>query len=392
MQQIILLDREREHLLPIVFTRSIGDIRIGILTIREKWEKYTNAAINLKTAEYLQNKYTLPQTTEETLWIDARILPNKDLVSEILKLEINQILIYDNNFIAVRSKNYSENILNSQIQNNINCKIYNEDIKFIKRTWDIFSLNGEEIIKDFELLTRNRQSENIPDYVYAKRRDNIFIEKGVKLSPCSLDAEGGSIYLGENSEIMDFATIKGPVVLGEHSQIKAGAKIYGNTTIGPHCKIAGELNNVIFQAYSNKAHEGFIGNAYIGEWCNIGADSNNSNLKNTYEKIKMWNYALNSFEDTGLQFAGLIMGDHTKLGINTMLNTGTVIGCSCNIFGAGFPRTFIPSFRWGGASGLQIYDFNKAILTAANMMHRRDKSLSNVDIEILKWIFDKETF
>ncbi len=391
MQQIILLDREREHLLPIVFTRSIGDIRIGILTIREKWEKYTNAAINLKTAEYLQNKYTLPQTTEETLWIDARILPNKDLVNEILKLEINQILIYDNNFIAVRSKNYSENIINSQIQNNINCKIYNEDIKFIKRTWDIFSLNGEEIIKDFELLTRNRQSENIPNFVYAKRRDNIFIEKGVKLSPCSLDAEGGSIYLGENSEIMDFATIKGPVVLGEHSQIKAGAKIYGNTTIGPHCKIAGELNNVIFQAYSNKAHEGFVGNAYIGEWCNIGADSNNSNLKNTYKKIKMWNYALNSYEDTGLQFAGLIMGDHTKLGINTMLNTGTVIGCSCNIFGAGFPRTFIPSFRWGGASGLQIYDFNKAILTATNMMSRRDKVLSSIDINILKWIFDKET-
>jgi UDP-N-acetylglucosamine diphosphorylase/glucosamine-1-phosphate N-acetyltransferase len=392
MQQIILLDREREHLLPIVFTRSIGEIRIGILTIREKWEKYTNAAINLKTAEYLQNKYTLPQTTEETLWIDARILPNKDLVNEILKLEINQILIYDNNFIAVRSKNYSENIINSQIQNNINCKIYNEDIKFIKRTWDIFSLNGEEIIKDFELLTRNRQSENIPNFVYAKRRDNIFIEKGVKLSPCSLDAEGGCIYLGKNSEIMDFATIKGPVALGEHSQIKAGAKIYSNTTIGPHCKIAGELNNVIFQSYSNKAHEGFIGNAYIGEWCNIGADSNNSNLKNTYEKIKMWNYALNSYEDTGLQFAGLIMGDHTKLGINTMLNTGTVIGCSCNIFGAGFPRTFIPSFRWGGASGLQIYDFNKAILTATNMMYRRDKVLSNVDIEILKWIFDKETF
>ena len=391
MQQIILLDREREHLLPIVFTRSIADIRIGILTIKEKWGKYTNAAINLKTAEYLQNKYTLPQTTDETLWIDARTLPSKDLVNEILKLEINQILIYNNNFIAARSKNYSENNINSQIHNNINCKIYNEDIKLIKRTWDIFSFNGEEIIKDFELLTHNRQSENIPDYVYAKRRDNIFIEKGVRLSPCSLDAEEGSIYLGENSEIMDFATIKGPVALGEHSQIKAGAKIYGNTTIGPHCKIAGELNNVVLQAYSNKAHEGFIGNAYIGEWCNIGADSNNSNLKNTYEKIKMWNYALNTYENTGLQFAGLIMGDHTKLGINTMLNTGTVIGCSCNIYGAGFPRTFIPSFRWGGASGWQIYDFNKAILTATNMMYRRGKVLSSIDIDILKWIFDRET-
>jgi len=225
MQQIILLDREREHLLPIVFTRSIADIRIGILTIKEKWEKYTNAAINLKTAEYLQNKYTLPQTTDETLWIDARTLPSKDLVNEILKLEINQILIYNNNFIAVRSKTYSENNINSQIHNNINCKIYNEDIKLIKRTWDIFSFNGEEIIKDYELLTHNRLSENIPDYVYAKRRDNIFIEKGVRLSPCSLDAEEGSIYLGENSEIMDFATIKGPVALGEHSQIKAGAKI-----------------------------------------------------------------------------------------------------------------------------------------------------------------------
>lgn len=390
MQDIILIDIDRDHLLPIVFTRSIGDIRVGILTIKEKWQKYTNANIFLYTTEYLQNKYSLPQTTDETIWIDARILPDKGLVKEILKLDKDQILINNGAFVAVRTKNYSKELINNNIQNNINYQIYNGQIKLIQRTWDIFSFNGEEINKDFELLTHNRQSEAIPDYVFTKRKDKIFLEKGVKLSVCSLDAEQGNIYLGENSEIMDFAVIKGPLSLGEYSQIKAGAKIYGNTTIGPHCKIGGEVNNVVFQAYSNKAHDGFMGNAFIGEWCNIGADTNNSNLKNTYDKIQMWNYALDRYENTGLQFAGLIMGDHTKLGINTMLNTGTVIGCSCNIFGAGFPRTFIPSFRWGGASGFKIYNFDQAINTAKNMMMRREITITSLDIEILKYIFELE--
>lgn len=392
MQQIILIDRYREHLLPIVFTKPIAEIRVGIMTIKEKWEKYTNAKVDILSADYLKNKFPTPETDQDTIWIDARILPNSNLARTVLNIDKKQLLIDTNgDFVALRNKEFLNVLHNNELDSGINHVIYQDEIELIKKTWDIFTHNGNEIKKDFLLLTNGRDSAKIPDYVYATKVENIFLEPGVKLSPCSLDAEDGPIYLGKNSEILDFATIKGPFAILEHSQIKIGAKIYGNSTIGPQCKVGGEINNVVFQSYSNKAHDGFIGNAYIGEWCNIGADSNNSNLKNTYEKVKMWNYAINAYENTGLQFAGLVMGDHTKLAINTMLNTGTVIGCSCNIFGAGFPRTFIPSFRWGGAGGFRVYDFDKAISTASNMMNRRDKKLSETDIEILKYVFEKET-
>jgi UDP-N-acetylglucosamine diphosphorylase/glucosamine-1-phosphate N-acetyltransferase len=247
-----------------------------------------------------------------------------------------------------------------------------------------------EIEADFALLTAGRKSAPLSETVSVLSRENVFVEEGFSGEYFTLNASTGPVFLGKGSEIMEGSVIRGPLALGSHSTVKLAAKIYGPTTIGPHCKAGGEINNSVLQGFSNKGHDGFLGNAVVGEWCNLGADTNNSNLKNNYTEVKVWNYPSNRFIRTGLQFCGLIMGDHSKTGINTMLNTGTVAGVSANIFGSGFPRNFIPSFSWGGAAGLVDYKLEKAFETMEEVMRRRDLELTETDKVIFRHIF-KET-
>ena len=374
---VILFDSNRSNFYPLSYTRPISEFRIGILTIKEKWTHYYKN-ISTKTEDYLVSKYPI-RKQKENLWIDASVLPSKELKTELDSLRNGELLESNGKIIAFKNLNYSFKNLNK-----INTSIL---VNSIENICDIFSDNGREIEADFKLLTKARKSQKISDTntVIGK---HIFVEKGAKISCSILNAENGPIYIGKNTEIMEGAIIRGPFAMGENAVLKMGAIIYGPTTLGPHCKVGGEVNNSVFFGYSSKAHDGFLGNSVIGEWCNLGADTNNSNLKNNYTEIKLWNYEMERFKKTGLQFCGLIMGDHSKCGINTMFNTGTVIGVSANIFGSGFPRNFVPSFSWGGASGFQVYKLPKVFEVASKVFERRKLDFDENEQNILSEVYD----
>ena len=381
----ILFDSDvRNALLPFTYTRPVAEIRIGILTIREKWEFFLGFTTTTITEEYLEAKYPMVELNENIL-INASFLPTKNLVNQVKKLSKNQAIFQGEQVVAFFTSDTQENVdFDSYEQLE-----FQEDLIQIKNTSDIFSLNDKAIQADFDLLTEGRISQPIPDGVHTIQKKNIFIEQGAIISFSSLNASKGPIYIGKDSEIMEGCLVRGPFALGENSILKMGTKVYGATTLGPYCKVGGEINNSVLFGYSSKGHEGFLGNSVLGEWCNIGADSNSSNLKNNYAEVKLWNYENERFTNTGLQFCGLIMGDHSKCGINTMFNTGTVVGVSANIFGSGFPRNFIPSFSWGGAAGFTIYQMKKVIEVAKVVMKRRDLELSETDISILQHVFDE---
>ncbi|MDG1980414.1 MAG: GlmU family protein [Flavobacteriaceae bacterium] len=381
----ILFDSDvRNALLPFTYTRPVAEIRIGILTIREKWEFFLGFTTTTITEEYLEAKYPMVELNENIL-INASFLPTKNLVNQVRKLSKNQAIFQGEQIVAFFTSDTQENVdFDSYEQLK-----FQEDLIQIKHTSDIFSLNDKAIQADFDLLTEGRTSQPIPDGVHTIQKQNIFIEQGATVSYSSLNASKGPIYIGKDSEIMEGCLVRGPFALGESSILKMGTKVYGATTVGPFCKVGGEINNSVLFGYSSKGHEGFLGNSVLGEWCNIGADSNSSNLKNNYAEVKLWNYENERFTNTGLQFCGLIMGDHSKCGINTMFNTGTVVGVSANIFGSGFPRNFIPSYSWGGAAGFTIYQMKKVIEVAKVVMKRRDLELSETDISILQHVFDE---
>jgi UDP-N-acetylglucosamine diphosphorylase/glucosamine-1-phosphate N-acetyltransferase len=265
---------------------------------------------------------------------------------------------------------------------------YTDEVSLVDFPWKVFSLNGQEIQADFKLITSGRSSAQLSDTVRLLHPDKIFAEPGFSGEFITLNATNGPIYLGSDTEIMEGSSIRGPFALCEGSVVKMAARLYGPTTIGPYSKVGGEISNSVLQANSNKAHDGFLGNAVIGEWCNLGADTNNSNLKNNYGEVKIWNYPEKQYISSGRQFCGLIMGDHSKCGINTMFNTGTVVGVSANIFGPGFPSSFVPSFSWGGASGFTTYRMEKVLETASLVLSRRELQLSSDDRDILAYIFD----
>jgi UDP-N-acetylglucosamine diphosphorylase/glucosamine-1-phosphate N-acetyltransferase len=381
---------QRQNLLPFTFTRPVGNLRIGILTINEKWEKYLpECPIGFKTASYLSEKFH-GNFSVNSILINGSICPNPALIEEIKKLKSpGDALVWGNQMLAVylepaQIENFEENI------SQYNCiETSSTDILQINYSYDLFSKNGEALQKDFDLITKGRKSQPIPEGNQYVAAENIFIEEGAKVQFSILNASTGPIYIGKNAEIMEGCKIRGPFAMCEDSGLKMDAKIYGATTLGPHCKVGGEVNNVIFYAYSNKGHDGFVGNAVIGEWVNMGADTNNSNLKNTYDEVKLWSYSTEKFEKTGLTFCGLMMADHAKCGINTMFNTGTVVGVGANIFGAGFPRNFIPSFSWGGAQGFDTFALNKFYKTAEAMCKRRNVAFTEVDKEIYKTIFEQ---
>lgn len=374
----------RKALLPFTFTRPVADIRVGILTIREKWEKYLGYTTTTLTEEYLSEKFPMVEM-EENIMINSAFLPNDIMVEMIKSLEKNQAIVKGEEIIAFYTNDTQEEI-DFEDYDLID---YEGDCISIENTWDIFSKNDIALREDFELLTEGRASQPIPKSVNVIAPENIFIEKGAKLEFVTLNASTGPIYIGRNSEIMEGSVIRGPFALCESGRVKLATKVYGATTVGPHGVIGGEVNNSVIFGYSNKGHDGFLGNSVLGEWCNIGADSNNSNLKNNYEEVRLWSYENEGFARTGLQFCGLMMGDHSKCGINTMFNTGTVVGVSANIFGSGFPRNFVPSFSWGGASGFTTYMTKKVFETAKIVMARRNMEFTEQDAKILEHVFEE---
>ena len=383
MNYILFDGTVRESLLPFTYTKPVADLRIGILTIREKWEKYLGFTTTTITEDYLEEKYPMVEMPENIM-INAAFLPTDDLVALVKKLKEKEAVFYKNQLLAFFTTAAQETV---DIDNykQINCTT---EVLQIKNTWDLFSLNDKALRADFTLLTQGRVSQAIPNNVQCVNKEAIFIEEGAEVLFSVLNASTGPIYIGKNALVMEGSLIRGPFAMGENSVVKMGAKIYGATTLGPHCKVGGELNNVVLMGYSNKGHDGYLGNSVLGEWCNIGADSNNSNLKNNYSNVRLWNYETESFAKTGLQFCGLMMGDHSKCAINTMFNTGTVIGVSANIYGSNFPRNFIPSFSWGGAAGFSTYQIKKAIETASLVFERRSFEFNEKEQRILNHVFE----
>ena len=382
----ILFDDQtvRSNLLPITFTRPVAEVRFGILTMREKWEHYLKAKTSYLTEMYLQKKYPLVKG-EVNILINSSVSPSESLIKEILALKTNQALVGNVKVIAMNLT--LENLENMDAADPEEVKLQS-DTFCINNVWDLFAKLDRAIPEDFELLTKGRKSQKLSDSNRVYGSHPVFLEEGAKAEFATFNTTNGPIYLGKNAEVMENSVVRGPFALGEGGVLKMGAKIYGPTTIGPYSKVGGEVNNSAILGYSNKAHDGFMGQSVIGEWCNLGADTNTSNLKNTYDTVRIWNYGQESFTDTGLQFCGLIMGDHSKSSINTMFNTGTVVGVNVNLFGTGFPRQFIPSFNWGGPAGYKKYNFRKAVEVAKRVYARRGKEFDKVEQEILKTVYD----
>lgn len=390
MNYILFEDEARISLLPLTHTRPVAEIRVGILRIREKWQKHLEGNFSFLTESYLQDKYPYSPLAEN-IFINGSVLPTSSLVKEIQSLKPGEKLVLENVVVACKTDVNVKNIKSiDEIEFSKSKNCITEFIK-INYNWDIFTQNELAMTADFSLLTKGRKTIGLSQTNTVITPGNVFLEEGAKVECAMLNASGGIIYIGKDAEIMEGAMIRGPFALGDHSQVRMGAKIYGATTIGPHSKVGGEISNSVIMGYSNKSHDGFLGNSVLGEWCNLGADSNNSNLKNNYSKIKVWNYKEEDYINTGLQFCGLIMGDHSKCSINTMFNTGTVVGVSANIFGNGFPPKFVPSFAWGGSEGFITYRIEDALDVAQRVYERRKEDFNTIEKDILRHLFEVTT-
>lgn len=379
-QTIVLLDEPetRAQLLPLTFTRPVGDIRTGIYTQATRWKRISGCEVYFGTQEYLQRKFK-PFEGNNVLYIDGAIVATPALWERICNMQEGDVLYKDGRQIARR---YGV-MENEQVE-------YEGELIEIRRPWDIFSRAAEVLAVDYALAVNGRSSAPLSETnTLIGPAGNLFIEEGAIVEGAIINVSKGPVFIDRDAEIMEGGLIRGPFYLGEHSQLKMGAKIYGACVFGPHVKVGGEVNNSVIFGYSSKAHDGFLGNSVLGEWCNLGADTNNSNLKNNYAQVKLWSYIKEGFVNTGLQFCGLIMADHSKCGINTMFNTGTVVGVSANIFGAGFPRNFIPSFSWGGPQGMQEYQVKQAVQTAELVFERRGMVFDETEKELFAGIFEQ---
>ncbi|MEA5256640.1 GlmU family protein [Arcicella aquatica] len=372
----------RQSLLPLTFTRPVSEIRIGIQTISQKWQDFLGSDVSFYTQDYLQAKYPLV-LADDNVFINGAVCPTALLTEAILGLAPATALVQGELILAYRSKAVTD-VFDDTVA-------FEGELRIIRQAIDIYTHNGEQIMSDFQRITKNRTSQPINDRFTAFYNESqIFIEEGVELKAVVLDASNGPIYLGKGVNIQAGALIQGPFAICEDSVINMGAKMRRNTTIGPFSKVGGEISNSVIFGNSNKGHEGFMGNSVIGEWCNWGADTNNSNLKNDYSKVELWSYVTNRYENTGSQFVGLIMADHSKCGINTMFNTGTVVGVNCNIFGADFQPKHIPSFSWSNGNGtFKTYHLRKANQVARAVLERRGKAFDGIEEQILKAVFEQ---
>lgn len=393
MNLILFDDDSRDKMLPLVYTRPVCELRVGILTIREKWELLLNSSASYITQEYLQKKFPI-NIEDQNLVINGALLPNKKLVELFEQLETNQAIIYNDELLAAnldrKQFQYLEDDLPIAELSGYDISD-DESVQLVDELWKIFKLNGQEIENDFDLLTRNRTTQAISHSNTIIGTGRIFLEEGAKVEAATLNTDKGSIYIGKNAEIMEGAMIRGGFAMGANSIVKMGTRIYGATTLGPWSKVGGEISNSVILGYSNKGHDGYLGNSVLGEWCNLGADTQTSNLKNNYKEVKLWDYQASKFKPTGQQFCGLIMADHAKSGISIMFNTGTVVGVASNIFGTGYPRNFIPSFAWGGLKGYETYKIDKVLDTMDRVMARRKMSLNDIDREIIDEIYKQSS-
>ncbi|MFH2094767.1 MAG: GlmU family protein [Bacteroidota bacterium] len=385
MNFVLFDDTSRGHLLPLTFTRPVCEIRAGITTIREKWESWLKSKVSYITQDYLSVKFPLV-TGQENICINGSVIPDDGLLRKIAGLKPGQAIIKGDIPVAFYAGEEDIRGFNLDFKG-FDTLEYSAEFLKISRLWDIFLLNGELIRRDFAEITEGRKSASLSSSNTIIAAENIFAEEDAVIEAATLNGKAGPVYIGKGAEIMEGAVVRGPFAICDHSILKLSAKIYGPTTIGPHSRVGGEVNNSVFQGYSNKAHDGFLGQAVIGEWCNIGADSNNSNLKNNYAEVRLWDYTEEKFVNTGQLFCGLIMGDHSKCGINTMFNTGTVVGVSANIFGSGFPRNFIPDFSWGGAHGFTTFTLPKAFEVAEKIMERRQVDFDSREKDILTKVY-----
>lgn len=384
--QLVFSDAQYwEDFLPLTFTRPVAEMRMGILTFSERWKKLLEIDdVFYITENYLQNKYKKPEL-KQSLFIVPNFFPSDEVLKQIKELQPGEALVYENEVLVanINMDNFSLNQISKMTD-------IHEKLFFIEKPTDIFSYNDKAIDFDFKLLTEGRQSQELSSTNgFIGEKENLFIEEGAMVEFSTLNCKTGKIYIGKNAEIMEGSNIRGSLALCEDSKINLGTKVYGGTTIGPHCKVGGEVNNIVIFGYSNKGHDGFVGNSVIGEWCNLGADTNSSNLKNNYASVKLWNYRKKRFLDTGLQFCGLIMGDHSKTAINTQLNTGTVVGVAANIFKSGFPPNLIDNFSWGGMKGDEKFKLEKSYEVAEKAMERRKIAITETDKEILKHIYNE---
>lgn len=373
-----------EEFLPLTFTKPTAEMRCGILTFSERWQKLLDCEnVSFITEDYLQQKFAKPEKVE-SLFIVPNFLPSETILNQIINLKLGEALVYKDELLAVKIN--MEDFSLRQIEKMTDIE---EELIFYNTVTDLFSFNEEAINFDFDLLTKGKTSQKLSSTNgFLGDENDLFIEEGAEVEFATINCKTGKIYIGKNAEIMEGSNVRGPLALGENSKINMGAKIYGATTIGPHCKVGGEVNNIVIFGFSNKGHDGFTGNSVIGEWCNIGADTNSSNLKNNYAMVKLWNYKDKKFKNTGLQFCGLIMGDHSKAAINTQFNTGTVVGVGANIFKSGFPQNLIENFSWGGMKGDPKFNLEKAYEVAEKAMERRKLPLTEIDKDILKYVYE----
>ena len=384
--QLVFSDAQYwEDFLPLTFTRPVAEMRMGILTFSERWKKLLDIdEVFYITENYLQDKFKKPEP-KQSLFIVPNFFPSDEVLKQIKELQPGEALVYENEVLVanINMDNFSLNQINKMTD-------IHEKLFFIEKPTDIFSYNDKAIDFDFKLLTEGRISQELSSTNgFIGEKENLFIEEGATIEFSTLNCKTGKIYIGKNAEIMEGSNIRGSLALCEESKINLGTKLYGGTTIGPHSKVGGEVNNIVIFGYSNKGHDGFVGNSVIGEWCNLGADTNSSNLKNNYASVKLWNYRKKRFLDTGLQFCGLIMGDHSKTAINTQLNTGTVVGVAANIFKSGFPPNLVDSFSWGGMKGDEKFKLEKSYEVAEKVMERRKIAITEMDKDILKYIYNE---
>lgn len=378
---IVLFDGEEwENFLPLTFTKPVAAVRMGILTFVERWEKITNKKVSFLTQNYLSEKFPA-DFQSENLFINPSFFPSKKLIDTILNLNLGQSIVYKNQLVAVKTVEQTPTITVDVID-------FDEEIIHIQHSWDLFTYNFEAIEFDFDLVTEGRTSQPISPTNGVLNPDRIFIEEGAFVEFATLNATDGPIYIGKDSFVMEGSMVRGGMALCEHATIKMGTKVYAGCTIGSHCKVGGELSNAIILGFSNKGHDGYLGNSVVGEWCNLGADTNNSNLKNNYDIVKLWSYKEKRFVKTGLQFCGVIVGDYAKAAINTQFNTGTVVGVCASIFQPGFPPNLIKHYSWGGNSDAPVYNLDRACEAAERMMARRKVEFTSADRKILEHIFN----
>jgi len=377
-------DTVRQLLLPLTYFRPVSYIRCGIFTMKEKWEAHLNTKISSLTEDYLQQKFPASYQPD-SIYINSAVFPGNDLITAINQLKNNEILIKDNLILALRGVPMAYNMMQWHAISG-DFVTYQGEVEFISHTYDIFSKNAGQIKADFSLITAGKTGQKLSGTNTVIGKHPVFLEEGAVVEAAVFNTEEGPVYIGKDVKILEGSLIRGPFAALEGSVVKMGAKIYSGTTLGPYTKAGGEIKDTVFFGYSNKGHDGYLGDSVIAEWCNLGADTNNSNLKNNYSKVKLWSYYHRDFIDTGLQFCGLIMGDHSKCGIATMFNTGTVVGVSSNIFGGDYQPKFFPSFKWGGQK-YEDYKYEKAVDVAKAVMKRRQKDFDNVEADLFEDVY-----